>query len=119
LKKQNVNPEQNYIAANFDVYPVFENLIREKYRSGLYIRIISPQKDQQFSIYASILFSWESKLYESLKIIILNNKAELIVEIKDVVDNTVIFNKKLQPGLYYWKLETENDLVYLGKFVIK
>jgi hypothetical protein len=116
---KNKSKEQNYIAANFKAYPVFENLIKTKYRSGLSIQILTPKEGTKLSQDAPLLFSWEGEINEIFNILILNNKAEQVDLIKDIKGNKIIYPEKLKTGLYYWKIETEDELIFLGKFVIK
>jgi len=118
-QKEDSEHDHIYIAANFNSNPVFESLIDESLRSDNILKIISPQTDQQFSLNKSIKFKWESESIENLKIIILNNRADRIIEIEDIIGNNATYNKELKPGLYYWKLESEDDLLYLGKFIVK
>jgi hypothetical protein len=30
-----------------------------------------------------------------------------------------VFSQKIPPGLYYWKLESKDELLFLGKFLVK
>jgi len=116
---QNNKHESDYIAANFVVDPDLESMIEETYRSELSLKIITPKIGQELKGNNLISFQWKGKSDKKLKLEIFNNKSGKIGEIKGFTDNKAVLNKKLQPGLYYWKLETENDLLYLGKFIIK
>jgi hypothetical protein len=120
LVNQNSKHEFKYIASDYAVDPDLESLIEEKFRSELSLKIISPKREQELSINSLILFHWEGKSNEKLMIEIFNNKAEKIEEIKNINNNNkVMLKKRLLPGLYYWKLETADELVYLGEFIIK
>jgi len=119
LVTQNIKQTSSYISANYEIYPDFENLIEESFRSEFSLKILEPKTGQVLPLNKPIVFKWKGETDEKIRIAIFNNKAEKLYEIKHISDNQVILNKKLRPGLYYWKVETESDLVYLGKFVIK
>lgn len=117
--KQNSKYNTNFYAANYKIFPDFESFIEESYRSEFSLKITEPKTGQELSVNKPIFFKWKSELDEKIKIVILNNKAEIVYEIKNITDNKAILYKKLQPGLYYWKIEAENDLLFLGKFIIR
>ena len=74
---------------------------------------------QQISLNKPIVIKWQTEITKKLDAIILNNKEEKVAEILGITKNAVTFNQQLQPGLYYWKLQTKDDLVYLGKFYVR
>jgi len=64
-----------------------------------------------------VKFSWGKIDSKKLTLSIVDNK-NFIVFTFNVTENNFILNKKLLPGLYYWKLTDKNNLYYIGKFKI-
>ena len=64
-----------------------------------------------------IKFEWEGA-ESGLEIVILNNRDEVLSRDKAAGRK---LNRKAPstPGLYYWKLETDDDLLYVGKFLVR
>jgi len=98
----------------FDPAPYLEGLLAFHGRASE-IRVLSPRNDQIFK--ESILFSWESPEIKPLFLIVLSNRGEPIRRIP-VEDNQYKFKEKLEPGLYYWKLESAEEMLYVGKFLV-
>jgi len=101
--------------AGFRVNPNLENMIGSQSRSAV-VRVRSPRNNSNPD--GDILFAWEETHYKPLQLKILNNKNEALFEYR-IENNRIVFNEKLAPGLYYWKLESKTDLLYVGKFFIK
>ncbi len=112
---------ENY-AANFAVSPRLESLIGQALRSAdLAVSVISPRHDEQFSS-GDILFRWHIKRGEEsvelpLELKILNNQEALIHNFQ-VKGQEYRLRERLTPGLYYWTLEYQGEMAYLGKFTI-
>ncbi|NIV13491.1 MAG: hypothetical protein GWN62_20060, partial [Aliifodinibius sp.] len=53
-----------------------------------------------------------------LELRILDNKQKLLYTFQ-VSENQLAFDEKLEPGLYYWALLSENEMIYLGKFFVR
>lgn len=100
-------------AENFKPTPYLEEMLA--YESRSYANnIISPKIGEKCA--GAILFQWEKIEEKPIYLKILNNKGtELFSLIPE--NNQYRFSKKLTPGLYYWKLESENDVLYVGKFL--
>jgi hypothetical protein len=109
------SPEQLY-AANFIPADDYEALIGTTFRSEA-IKVLSPEPGSHFQKEEFITFSWDMGNSEFLYISILNNREEIISRQETSVPKyktTAITT----PGLYYWKLENELELLYVGKFYI-
>lgn len=102
-------------AANFEPLPYYEEMFGEVTRSHA-IDVLSPKIGDK--MIDSIMFQWEMSTGEVVHLKILNNRGEEIVHYLPE-QNRFIFKEKLEPGLYYWKLETEDELVYVGKFLVE
>ena len=101
-------------AANFTTSPNLDDLVRTKFRSSS-VEVLSPQIGD--IVHAPITFRW--KPYEkTLKIRILSNK-EITLLTSITQKNIFKTAKVFEPGLYYWKLEDNDELIYTGKFFVK
>jgi len=92
-------------------------MIGTQYRSTT-TQIISPRNNSTLS--GDIVFAWKktSQGPPPLTLKIINNKNEVFYHYS-VKGNRFVFKQRLTPGLYYWKLENQMDLLYLGKFFIR
>ncbi|MEN8153815.1 MAG: hypothetical protein ABFR75_07305 [Acidobacteriota bacterium] len=99
---------------NFSNNPNLELMVNSIHRGGM-IHIISPE----FKLMENkrIIFRWENHIDKKLHLKILNNRNETL-HILNTANSSAEFNGKLEPGLYYWKLEDKENLYYVGKFMI-
>jgi hypothetical protein len=95
--------------------PAMEFLVNQQFRAES-ITIHSPIGDDWK--HNPISFLWEGHSNFDLFVSIVNNKGETIATNK-AVGCSYVFNETLSPGLYYWKLETNEDLIHVGKFLVK
>ena len=103
------------IAGDFPTSPNLENLVNSQMRSpGL--RVISPKIGVLVDRY--VRFEWEGDGGEAVKIEILSSKDRVLLGVS-VAGSPYILKRQLTPGLYYWKLEGKNELLYVGKFIVK
>jgi len=103
------------LAESFSPSPMFENAIENQVRSdGL--TLLTPSNAQTFTTVDVIEFRWENA-EKQLSLVIYNNKGSIIYEKK--VKSPFTLNQTLQPGLYYWQLETEDEALFTLKFLIK
>ncbi len=103
--------------SDFQVNPNLENMIDSQYRSSV-TKVLSPRNNARLS--GDITFKWEKvqSARPALTLKILDNKNKLFCEY-EVSGNGFVLKEKLPPGLFYWKLENREDLLYIGKFFIK
>lgn len=109
------NSANRVLANNYLESSYFESFI-DNFRSETVI-IISPQPNETYPIGAEVNFRWVQNVSDSVMIRIFNNKEENIYSVNAIQDFKL--NLNLEPGLYYWKLETEKDLLFMNKFFIK
>lgn len=103
------------LAEAFLPSPMFENAIENQLRSdGL--TLLTPSNAKTFTTVDVIEFRWENR-EEQLTLVIYNNNGSIIYEKK--VKSPFALNQTLQPGLYYWQLETEEEALITLKFFIK
>jgi len=95
--------------------PVLEDLIQTNTRSSD-IKILSPYNND--TLKGSIKFQWEFKSDEKLWLKIVDNSEKELYNYS-VQEDQFVLQERLKPGLYYWKLETQDDLVHVGKFFVK
>jgi len=100
---------------SFRELPGFEVQIGQEYRSDA-IEIISPKGMKTYISSENIDFKWQKTDIKSLVLSLFNNQGKLIFQ-KEISTNYIL-KQRLQPGLYYWRLETEDDIVYTGKFLV-
>ena len=101
--------------SNFKSNQNLEYMIGSQSRSRD-INVISPKN--YTDVEGKIFFRWESFEKKILQLKILNNKNRILFEFS-VDGNSFIFKENLNPGLYYWKLEDQKELLYVGKFIVK
>jgi hypothetical protein len=102
------------LALRYQVNPNLENMIGSRLRSGLF-EALTPKNNSVLTI--PIQFSWKNEFLTPHTLKIVNNMNDLLFQYP-VKGNSFEFREKLHPGLYYWKIENQNELLYVGKFFI-
>lgn len=102
------------VVSRYRVNPNLENMIGSRLRSGLF-EVLGPENGSV--IKAPIRFSWKKPLLSPHTLKIVTNKNQVLYTYP-VQGRWFDFNESLVPGLYYWKLENQNELLYVGKFFI-
>jgi hypothetical protein len=110
--------KQNELALNTRESEMFEGLINSSYRSNE-VEITSPRLNQLFSPAQSVLFQFKTDNPSTYMIKLYNNKGEKIFQSEAFSNTSYPLRKKLPIGLYYWKLEMQEDLLYVGKIFVK
>ncbi|MBN1781156.1 hypothetical protein JW948_08540 [bacterium] len=100
------------IAGRFTPHPYLEEMCTDVTRSGSFT-ILSPLSGEIFR--GDMLFEWQGLGDESVDLVILDNTGEELFRFTTDL-NRYRFKQKLTPGLYYWKLETADELMHVGKF---
>lgn len=103
------------LPSRYQVNPNLENMIGSRLRSLLF-EVLEPANDSV--VKNQIHFSWKKELANPHTLKIVNNLNEVLYTYS-VKGNSFDFLETLSPGLYYWKLESQNELLYVGKFFIK
>lgn len=114
IRPGNTQNIRKQYAENFIPAPYLEGMLSFQARAGE-IQIRSPEMGQTCK--GRIFFSWEPTDANPLFLVLLNNRGKIIRRIQ-VTDNKYRLKEKLMPGLYYWKLESEEEMLILGKFMI-
>ncbi len=107
------DPAELY-AANFEPSPFYENLVDQPLRSHI-VRIQTPQPDDKIT--NDVYFSWESYVPITVHLHILDNRDHVIWS-TTTDKQSIIYSDDPAPGIYYWRLETDEELLYVGKFIV-
>jgi hypothetical protein len=104
------------IAGNFCPHPTLESLVGEATRADDFV-LESPLPSLRIMRGDTIHFDWRTRSVDPVAIRLLNNKGELVRS--DQPAGTLhcyLITEDLKPGLYYWKLLRNGQLVTAGKF---
>ncbi len=107
-------PRELY-AANFEPMPFYENLVDQQFRSHL-VRVQSPEIDEEIT--NEVHFSWDTRVPMQVHIKILNNNQDIVWQTSTEEQHVSYDTSELEPGIYYWRLENDEELLYVGKFTI-
>ena len=100
---------------NFEILPYLEGILSDAHRSES-VTVLSPEIGE--TVKDRPTFKWTGMEDETIYLVILDNLGNK--RFAFMTDGNQFFlQKKLNPGLYYWKLESEEDLLFLGKFIVK
>lgn len=94
-----------------------ERMVGSIYRSGS-VNIITPDNRSIFKTGSKVEFKWKGIKPDNHSLKIVNNLNETVYEF-NAQDNCMKIELNMDKGLYYWKLESETDLLYVGRFVVK
>jgi len=117
LDRTDLDEQRRLFAANSTPSSFMESLI-EQPRRAAHVTIVTPSIG--FNVHDDLLFSWKRDDESKLSIIILNNLEVELLTFSVTKNNYKFINAadQLPPGLYYWKLEDENEIKYIGKFFV-
>ncbi len=107
------------VAANFAESPYLESIMQQTFQSSdLSVSVISPAIAENFD--GQIQFRWEATkdgepFTGSLDLKIMNNQGTPVYT-ANVEGGAYVLTQPLPPGLYYWTLEEQGQMLYLGKF---
>ncbi len=126
IKKENkdvVRQEvENHLLAYAELKYMEDVIAASNYRSSDDFNIISPQNKQDYKFGDRILFKWTNAGNSTpLEIIIIDNKDNIILKKKITnpkLSGKYQCSKKLNKGLYYFKINYQKELISVGKFTI-
>ena len=107
-------PINDLLADSFSPSPNLDDVVHTEYRSST-IEVISPENGA--IVHSPISFHW-NQYDKPVKIKILTNR-EITILTSIVQKNTFVTAKTFPPGLYYWKLESDDELLFVGKFFVR
>jgi hypothetical protein len=99
----------------YQVSPVFAELLHNVYRSG-WFHLISPEDSVMFSPGDSIVFSWETNIKESLYFDILDRNGRVIYKHTEAITSPWSFRPNLSPAIYMYRFATAEEPVWMGVF---
>jgi hypothetical protein len=108
---------KDVLAANFEPSTTLEELLEGTTR-GEEITVNTPLNTASFAPGQVISFNWTGAGAGPWQVIILNNHNKEQYRLEADAEG-LTFTGRLNPGIYYWKLENETDLIYVGKFFIR
>ncbi len=109
--------ESDLYAANFVPSDQLEGLSGEVFRSDGF-NALSPALNQVFRPGSTISFQWKQDADQALQLIVLDNLGKELFR-EAIAATQFEWTTPKRPGLYYWKLESEEELLYTGKFLLK
>jgi hypothetical protein len=111
------NLKQNNFAVN-DIYapiPEYDEICGENFRSDKFFDVTSPSLSVKSKGKIKFDISFKNKIERTVTVF--NNKNEQVFY-KKFNQDVIVIEHSFSPGLYYWKLETPSDLIYISKFTI-
>ncbi len=103
------------LAAAYEESSDLEDLIGTERRSEG-ISVQEPAIGQ--SISGPVTFRWQTNLGAPVTLLVYTNR-EALLERAEVSRTPYTLKTSLSPGLYYWKLVADGDLLYVGKFLAR
>lgn len=104
-------------AANFVPSESMESLLGDQLRStGL--ELVSPASEKVQNWKAGIDFQWSGIAEAGLSLQLENNRGDRLYE-QPVAELKHTMRIELEPGIYYWRLESEEDLLLVGRLVLE
>lgn len=103
-------------AANFEPSVEWSDMMNETVRSTSF-QVLQPKSPTAFKPNTKIAFQWKGSNMNRY-LVVMNNKGDEIHKAK-VIANSFELDAKLLPGLYYWKLDSDEDLLHVGSFTVE
>ena len=116
-EKEEVSSSRELYASNYTINEDLDELVATNYRSDD-VEITQPENEKVYTKGQEVNFSWSTNLDEDWTIIILNNKNEEVFRKSQKAKN-LSWNIDSVPGLYYWRLESTEELWQVGKFFVE
>jgi len=114
--------QTEYLADNYEKSPVYETLLESELRA-IAISMTSPESGSIFTTHEKISFEWQTNYTKGLRLCILQNINQTDVTIYqfDIEPNIdgLTMKKTLKTGRYYWKMESESEILYIGYFLVE
>ncbi|WP_337873490.1 zf-HC2 domain-containing protein [Ignavibacterium sp.] len=123
--QKQTTPESNFIAElsgpRFNPNPYYEEWINENVRSssGIIDKVLSPAAGDTI-ISSQVLFKFRLNEHKPAQLIILDNNENEVKSVQ-LKNENLVYNfrlniSELRAGLYYWKIEDENEVLFVSKF---
>ena len=79
---------------------------------------MQPETGSRFKVEEIITFSWNFEKEKIYWLYIVNNREDQLLQ-QAVSDTAFVYQLALNPGFYYWKIEDEEELLFVGKFFVE
>ena len=104
------------LADHYKPNDVLETFVDRHYRSAA-VEVISPGNTD--TLLSPIVFKWkETEAAQAFTVIVVDNKNDEVWR-GTTKGFSVTFDHKLKPGLYYWMLKSDGDMLSVGKFFVR
>jgi hypothetical protein len=114
MKRPEASGEGTY-ADNYVELPELESLVAAETRSAG-IDVVSPSIG--VVVHKPIVFEWKTDSDAPLMLSIMTNKDSLVHRSR-IATLPYVLTSGLKRGLYYWKLENGEEVVFVGKFLVR
>lgn len=106
--------EAPLLADAFAPLPDLDDLVQTGFRSGS-AELIAPRPSDD--VVPPVTFRW-TEAPDASRMRIVTNKGKTVAT-AEVKGESYVFRGRLTPGLYYWKLESAEELLAVGKFFVR
>jgi hypothetical protein len=103
------------LAARLEPSPDLEELVNDGTRSGETV-VHGPANGAV--VHDGIRFSWTTHTRPPFTLTVLDNRRHTVHTAQSTTASLTLA-QQLKPGLYYWKLSAEGDLLHVGKFIVR
>lgn len=117
MPEEIIEPKQPLLADNFTPNAVLEAHIQRTYRSDLQLEKITPANAETLAV--PIQFNWTPPDADQALIVTMVDHHNRKIWEQPADTLPLRFSKKLTPGLYYWMIKTDGEIVSVRKFFVK
>ncbi|MBN1598793.1 MAG: hypothetical protein JW894_10900 [Bacteroidales bacterium] len=117
--ERDLDEQKTYLTDHFTPSEKFEAFVNATFRDDNDFELVKPEKTQEFKINDNIEFKWKTNITEPLTLIFYNNSGKEIFRSSQISKTSYTLNQSFSPGLYYYKLETEENILFFGKALFK
>jgi len=107
---------QELLAILYQENPMLEGMIDMNYRSEL-INLYLPEPNRVFRLGDEVVFYWKPEIQTKIFLTITNNRSIIVFQAL-LKGRQLIIDQSFSPGLYYWKINTEQENLFYGKFSV-
>jgi len=120
--QRNSGLQMEYLADNFSTSPLYESLIESSMRSASF-EVLSPENGTVFTPRNKITFEWQTDYNDGITLLLLqyvDQSDEILYQLEaDASTNSLKMKDKLKSGRYYWRVETEGEILHVGWFLVE
>lgn len=98
--------------------PTYESLVNAKYRSGSDPKVRGPGPATIFYPGDTLKVSWTPDPEDDYLLVILDNKANPVAEVRAGSKSYISWKIDLKPGLYYWKFLGKEEMWKVGRMKV-